>query len=195
MRSKGDKYRVFGIFCTVQVFLLIISSNVCAPGYITISIQAEPPVVNINQSNEPLTMNCSISYQGVSALPYIIYMSVSCDVGEVYLTQYQFIFHYPETIPFDAIIYIDPETENDTKGVFTLQAYYEKGALRSSLAPVSQIIIVQNYDPDYIEENISTKFFGSEDSDDPLFLFALPSLFIFLGIYVIIIRPKLRKKR
>ena len=195
MRRKGDKYRIFGIFCVVQVFLLIGSSNVGAPGYITLSIQPEPPTVNINQSNEPLTMNCAIGYQGVSALPDTIYMAASCDVGEVYLTQYQFVFHYPETIPFDAIIYIDPETENDTQGVFTLQAYYEKGALRSSLAPVSQIIIVHNYDPEHIEENESIKITGPENSIDPLFLFAFPSLFIFLGVYVKIIRPKLRKKR
>jgi hypothetical protein len=194
MRNKGGKYRVLGIFCTAQVLLLIISSNVAAPGYITISIQAQPPIVNINQSNEPLIMNCSLGYQGVSALPYTIYMDAYCDVGEVYLTQYQFVFHLPDTIPFDAIIFIDPETENDTQGVISLSAYYEAGGVRQSYGPVSQLIIVQNYDPTRIEENITPEFFGYEDSYEPIFIYVLPSLFIFLGVYVKVIRPKLRKK-
>lgn len=195
MSGKKNIYWIFGIFCAVQVFLLISSSNGSAPGYITLSIQAKPPTVNINKSNEPLIMHCAVGFQGASVLPYTVHMDASSDVGEVYLTQYQFVFHYPETVPFDAIIFIDPETENDTEGQISLTPYYEEGGVRYSLGTVSQIITILNYDPDYIEENESKGFAGSEYSNDPIFLFAFPSLFIFLAVLIVIIRPRLKKKR
>ena len=143
------------------------SSNVGAPGYITLTLPSEPPTVNINQSNEPLIMHCAVGFEGVSVLPYTIHMAASSDVGEVYLTQYQFVFHYPETIPFDAIIFIDPETENDTEGVISLSAYNEVGGVRQSLGTVMQIITVLNYDLYQTDVNNSIEITDPEYFIDP----------------------------
>jgi hypothetical protein len=186
--------RVFGIFCAVQVVLFIVSSNVCAPGNIYLTIQPEPPTVNINQSNEPLIMGCTIHFEGVSVLPYTVYVDASCDVGEVYLTQYQFVFHYTETIPFDAIIFIDPETENNTQGELVLWGHNEEGGVVHNVNPVFQIIEVLNYDPNQTMEIESIRTTSSEYPWDPLFLFGLPSLLVLFGVYIGIVRPRLSKK-
>jgi hypothetical protein len=182
-----------GLFGALQISFLLFSQNVCAPGYISLSIQAEPPSININQSNEPVIMHCTISFDGVSVMPYTIYMNGTCDVGEVYLTQYQFVFHYPETIPFDAIIHIDPSTQNNTQGEFVLSGYYSEGGLQYTISPVGQIIEIYNYDPDHEEGKEIDHIYRPKQSHDFLFYCGLPSFLFFLGAYLSFIRPRMLK--
>ena len=194
MRRKREINRVFGPFCAVLLVLFIGSSNVCAPGYISLTIQPKPPTININQSNEPLVMHCAIGFDGVSVLPYTVYMEGSSDVGDVYLTQYQFVFHYPETIPFDAIIFIDPETANNTQGELVISGHNEEGGIVYNVNPVMQIFEVLNYDPNQTIEIETKKTMEPDFPLDPLFLFGLPSLIVLFGVYVGVFKPRLSKK-
>ena len=166
----------FAIFAVMQLLLILLSQNVCAPGTISLTIHPVPPCVNINQSNDPVIMPCTITFDGYSALPYTVYVDAKCDVGEVYLTQNEFVFHYPETVPFDAIVMIDPNTANDTQGTLTIGGYCQEGGIQYNINPVSQIIQVLNYDPNYEEGKELDVAVPSQPSNDILFFYGFPSL-------------------
>lgn len=191
MGPKRGIEGIFSVFCLFHILLL--SQNASAVGYISLTIQAEPSCVNINQSNEPVVIHCSLSYEGISVLPYAVYLDACFENGDVYLTQYEFVFHYPETIPFDAIVLIDPDTANDTQGNLVISGYSEEGGLQYGLFSVSRIINIYNYDPDYDEGKELSLAAPSQPSNEIIFYYGIPSLLFFLGVYLSFVRPRLLK--
>lgn len=136
---------------TILISVIFLCSPVfhvsAAPiGTITLSLEAEVKEININQSSAPLVINGSIGYDGYSIKGVTITLDSACDVGEVTLTQYEFVFHFPDVIPFKAFIFIYPQTENDTTGMLTLNTRITEGGISSNVGGVAQIFLVLNYD-------------------------------------------------
>lgn len=160
--------------------------SVHAIGTITISLEAEVKKININQSSLPLILHGSVGYDGISVRPVTITLAPYCDVGEVTLSQYEFVFHLPDTIPFDAYIFINPETENDTMGMLILDMIYSEGGIQYDAGSVSQIFLVLNYD-----ENETVKEQIKLNSEHPNFLLlGIPAVLISSGIIIVLDRRK-----
>ncbi len=181
-------FRDWVVILTVAIFLcsMYLTDSVNAFGTVTISFEGEVKEININQSNAPLILHGSVGYDGISVRPVTITLAPYCDVGEATLSQYEFVFHLPDTIPFDAYIFISPETENDTMGMLTLNIIYTEGGIQYDAGSVSQIFLVLNYD-----ENETAKAQFKMNNGYPGFLLlGIPAVIISSGIIIVLDRRK-----
>lgn len=185
--------------CRERVFILIAAILLCSLPFIgsaspitsiTISLGGEVKTININQSNAPLIIHGSVGYEGISIRPVTITLEPYCDVGEVVLTQYEFVFHLPDTIPFDAFIYIAPETENDTVGTLTLNGYYSEGGIQQSINAVSQIFYVLNYG----ENETPSEKVELKKEEINLFLVGFPIYLLISIIFILAVSRKSDKE-
>lgn len=183
--------RVFFLIAVISLCSLPFTGSASPITVITIRLEAEVKTININQSNLPLIIHGSVGYEGISIRPVTITLEPFCDVGEVVLTQYEFVFHLPDTIPFDALIYITPETENDTLGTLTLNGYHSEGGIEQPINPVSQIFYVLNYgENETLAEPFRPKWENLNSS-----LFSLPAIAIILGIAIVSIGKKMKRRK
>jgi hypothetical protein len=158
---------------------------------ITISLEANVKDININESSLPLIINGSVGYDGYSVHGITIELEPDCDVGEVTLTQSEFIFHVPGEIPFTAYIFINPQTENGTMGTLTLGAHVNEGGISSSAGAVAQIFYVLNYDEGWkLEEEVEQQ--NEENHLPPLII---TSYLLLSLIFVILVSRKTAKNR
>ncbi len=192
------KHGIIMRFRRGKLFIIIVMILLLSPyfkasanpiGTISISLEGEVKEININQSDRPLIIHGSVGYEGVSVRPVTITLDPICDVGDVILTQYEFVFHVPDTIPFDALIFIYPETENDTVGTLILNSYFSVGVIQQNGNPVAQIFTVLNYDEN--EEIIESVIYRIEPQN--YFLIGIPALMSTIGTAIIFIIIK--KKR
>ena len=162
-----------------------------APGTITIGFEAKPPEININESNRLLIMHGYVGYNGVSVRPFTIYLEPICDVGDAYLSRYEFVFHVPDSIPFDAFIFIFPDTENDTQGTITLKVSYSEGIIKQEAGSVSQIITVLNYN----ENEVPNETIEETNIDDQLWLKGLIGLTCVSVITIFFAKRKMKGRK
>ncbi len=150
---------------------------------LTIEIMFDKSGFNLSQSNEPVTFHGLVNFTSISVIPLTLHLEPFSDLGDVFLSQYEFTFRLPDSIPFDGLIPIPPELNLTAIPQLTIHGYVEQGVLQSDIPPMSCIIPVYYYEE---EESINeTK--EPKEKGDALLLVSIPSCFVISIIFIILI--------
>jgi hypothetical protein len=191
MKWKG---KILGL--VIAAFLILISlihfPQATAPDIpewdLTIEVAFDPETLNLSEYPPAILFDGWVNFTGYTAVPVNVHLTPSSDLGCVYLSQYDFSFHTPESIPFNGLI------TNEIEGNFsfyslTFAGSVEQGGLQYGLSPSTTIIPVYYLIEE--DEDIPEPPEPPKSDDFPYFL-GLPPL-IFCVLYVVIIRPRMIK--
>jgi hypothetical protein len=154
----------------------------------SLEIEFDEIAYNASQSRDPITFHGWLNWTGYSVREINVHLYGTCSLNDVYLSQYDFSFHLPQSIPFTGFIPI-PQDLNSTKMVnIIFTAIAEQGATQSS-GSVQASLIVRYWEP---EENNVTVSLGSQSNPNYPLIFGLPSLLLFFLVLLYFKMQKLK---
>ncbi|MEE9151932.1 MAG: hypothetical protein V3U20_08895 [Thermoplasmata archaeon] len=176
------------LLCTINWSATALTNGI--PDWeLTIEIGFDKSAFNLSQSDEPVTFHGWVNYTGVSVIPLTVHLEPYSDLGDVFLSQYDFTFRLPDSIPFDGLNPIEPEWNSTITPALTISGYVQQGGLQTDIPSQSCIIPVYYYE----EEE------GMNETDEPkeqefdFLLVAIPSYLLVSLIFISLVSWKTRK--
>ncbi len=158
-------------------------------GELTIELSLEESDINLSQNIEPYTFRGWVNWTGISVMPFTVHLIPTCDIGNVFLSQYDFTFQLPDSIPFDGLIVIEPEKITLATAVLTMNGYVDEGGLRYSMTPTSYILPIRFYKEDEpVYETVE-----HNDQDNVLLLRGITGLMMISVVAIVFTRRKMKK--
>lgn len=150
------------------LFLIIFSNHEMAmgamdKGYLEMGGYSERSEIDINETHDPLIFNGWLNYTGISVVPLKVYLNAYADLGELELTESEFVFHIPSNETFVVHIYIDTIKGNQSRCMLTLYTYIEQGPTTGTGPSMRMDHLVINSSK---EEDISVVSKNSPKNDD-----------------------------
>jgi hypothetical protein len=192
--SRGGIGRT--IFAAVLFFIIITIFTAPTQGLdnpqpeLTIEMDFDKPRYNLSRPEESITFHGWVNWTGVSVIPITIHLYGSSDIGEVYLTPSTFTFQLPDSIPFDGLIPIPPENITTATPALTIGGYYDKGGIRTNIAPRSCIIPVY-----YWEENQTLDVEEEPNEENHILPLIVGSYLVITTVFVAVISRKTVKSQ
>lgn len=156
---------------------------------LTFDIVFNEETLNLSQNPPAVTFQGWVNFSDYVLAPITVHLSMSSDLGCVYLSQYDFTFQTPESIPYTGLITMEVDENSTQTFALDLHGTVEQAGIQYDMGSMSRIIPAYYWE----EEQEVVAPAKSEKAHDTLFIFALPFLLVFLGVYMTLIRPKLRK--
>lgn len=150
--------------------------------------------LNLSQIEKPFPFHGWVNFTEYVVRPVTIHLDPYSDIGEVYLSQYDFTFQTPDSIPFDGIICIEPENITLPTPTLTITGYYEQGMWRTSINSISYIIPCTYYNENETEKNETVEGFikqGGEDVNP--YLIGIPILAVVSGIAAVLVKRRIKE--
>jgi len=183
------------IFITMILLLFLVNHTVSATtsilweGELTIEIVFDKSEFNLSQSQETITFHGWVNYTGVSVIPFTIHLKCQSDLGEVFLSQYEFTFRLPDSIPFNGIIPIPLEGNFFATPQMTISGFIEQGGIQYEMPPQTYLIPVDYYEEvNNIDETIDLR-----ENHDYSFLLEFLALIVLFTILIRLLRRKKSK--
>lgn len=179
------------IITTILLFSLVnqtvsAKTSIIWEAELTIEIVFDKSEFNISQSREPITFHGWVNYTGISLIPFTIHLECQSDLGEVFLSQYEFTFRLPDSIPFEGFIPISPEWNYFTTPQMTISGYVEQGGIQYEMPPQTCLIPVHYYEEvNSIDETIDLR-----ENNDYSFLLEFLVLLVLFTIFIRLLRRR-----
>lgn len=183
-------FAILILLCSI-IWSALAHSNDIPDIELTIEIVFDKSAYNLSRSDEPVTFHGWVNYTGVSVICFTLHLEPCSDLGDVFLSQYDFTFRLPESIPFDGINPIDDGYNSQATPVLTISGYVEEGGIRTSIAPTSWIIPVYYYEEE--EDLNETK--EQKEQDINLFLVSIPGYLLISLIFISLTTWKIEKDK
>jgi hypothetical protein len=179
------------LLCTIYTTPNVISND--PPEWeLTIEIEFDKDTLNLSQNTSSIIFFGWVIWNGYAALPLTVHLTAHSDIGDVFLSQYDFTFQTPDSIPFDGIITHQLESQPVATPQLTIGGTVEQGGLNYNLPPTSYLVPIYSYK----EEEISPKEAKEpENSHNYFILLGLPSLLFLFLVYFWVVRGKLRRAK
>ena len=159
-------------------------------GDLTIEIVFDEETLNLSLNPNAVTFSGWVNWTGYTLVPITLHLQACSDLGDVYLSQYDFTFQTPESYPFTGLITNGFEGNFTASFHMTISGTFEQGGVIQNINPITWLVPAYYWEE---EENDIIDYENPQRSDDIPSLIALPFLPISLGAYLIVIRPRLRK--
>jgi len=151
--------------------------------------------LNFSKIENPFPFHGWVNYTEYAVRPLTIHLDPNSDIGDVYLSQYDFTFQLPDSIPFDGIICIEPENITLPTPTLIINGYVEQGMWRTSFPSISYIIPCTYYEENETEENeTGEEFIEQRKENTNLFLIGIPILAVVSGIAVVLVKRKIKER-
>lgn len=159
------------------------------PRELTLEIVYEKSEFNLSRSREPITFDGWVNYTGYSAIPITIHLEAFSDLGDVFLSQYDFTFRIPDSIPFDGFIPIPIDWNFSSTPQMTFYGYVEQGGIQYDIGTVTYIIPVYYYD----EEATISEPIEKEEQNSSILWVTIIALLVLIKIFTVFMKRKIRR--
>jgi hypothetical protein len=153
-----------------------------------IEVVFDPETLNFTLEPAAILFDGWVNFTGYAVAPVTVHLSMSAEFGTVYLSQYDFVFHTPDSIPFDGLILLPFDFNYTFTNSMMITGTYEQYGLLFPINPMTCF----NESYYWEEEEAVPEYPKPPESDEFPYFLGLPPLLFFV-LYVFIIRPWMTK--
>lgn len=183
-------YMIAAFLFLSTLFYSLTASSEDPGGEISFEIVFDEETLNLSLDPNAITFQGWVNSTGYYALPLTIHLYVSSDLGDAYLSQYEFTFQTPTSYAYTGLISNEAERNSTYTYCLIMGGTIEQGGIQSTISPISQIIPAYYWEEE--EKDIKEHQKPDTPNDIP-FIFALPFLLVVLGIYIKFVKPRYNK--
>lgn len=189
-KGRTVLFAILILFCSI-IWSVRARSKDIPDMELTIEIVLDKSAYNLSRSDEPVTFHGWVNYTGVSVIPLTVHLEVYSDIGEDFLSQYDFTFRLPDSIPFNGSNPIEIEMDWMDTPQLTISGYVQQRGLQYEIPPQSCIIPIYYYE----EEEGINETTEKKEEDLNLFLVGIPGYLLASLLFISLATWKIEKDK